>query len=182
MTIRLDLDAVPKPAQPGPPMQALARFHPDISWTGSIQEGGMGPGTPAMTALGAGTHQAIQGGRWIVGTYVQDQYLPDGTFVLTWQLHWVAGWDPASEEYRATVADNYGHADILRGWIDGDRLTFETLAERPVRLRLTWDISDPSDMLWRNETSVGGGPWSLVEEYHCHPTLRPEPELDDDTD
>jgi hypothetical protein len=37
-----------------------------------------------------------------VGTYEQDQYLADGTFVLKWQLHWVAGWDPANNEYRAT--------------------------------------------------------------------------------
>ena len=35
-------------------------------------------------------HEIIQDGRWIVGTYQQDQFLADGTFVLTWQLHWVA--------------------------------------------------------------------------------------------
>jgi hypothetical protein len=68
----------------------------------------MGPGTPAMTATGWGKHHHIQDGRWIVGTYEQDQYLADGTFVLKWQLHWVAGWDPAHGEYRATIADNYG--------------------------------------------------------------------------
>jgi hypothetical protein len=104
-----------------------------------------------------------------VGTYEQDQYRADGTFVLTWQLHWVAGWDPAHGEYRATIADDYGHADVLRGWIDGGRLTFETIGDPPVRLRLTWDISDPASMRWRNEMSAGGGPWSLVEEYHCRP-------------
>jgi hypothetical protein len=89
--------------------------------------------------------------------------------VLKWQLHWVAGWDPANNEYRATIADNYGHADVMRGRIDGDRLMFETIGDPPVRLRLTYDISDPADMTWRNETSMGGGPWSLVEEYHCRP-------------
>jgi hypothetical protein len=76
-------------------MAALARFHTDVTWTGTIQPGGMGPGTPAMTAVGWGKHETIQDGRWIVGTYQQDQYLPDGRFVLTWQLHWVAGWDPS---------------------------------------------------------------------------------------
>lgn len=55
----------------------------------------MGPGTPAMTAPGRGEHHQIQGGNSIVATYEQDQYLADGTFVLTWQLHWVVGWDPA---------------------------------------------------------------------------------------
>jgi hypothetical protein len=122
-----------------------------------------------MSAVGWGTHDLIQGGRWIVGTYEQDQFLADGTFVLTWQLHWVAGWDPAAREYRATIADNYGHAGVMRGWIEGDRLTFETIGGAPARLRLTWDVSDPAGIVWRNEMSVGGGPWSLVEEYRCHP-------------
>lgn len=170
MVTQPNLDVIPKPITPGPQMQALSRFHPDITWTGAIRENAMGPGAPAMTATGRGTHHSIQDGRWIVGTYEQDQFLADGTFVLRWQLHWVAGWDPANNEYRATIADNYGHADVMRGWVDGDTLTFETIGEPPVRLRLTWDISDPANMRWRNETSVGGAAWSLVEEYRCRPT------------
>jgi hypothetical protein len=61
-----DLDAVPKPITPGPQMQSLARFHRDITWTGTIEEGGMGPDTPAMTATGWGKHHQIQtaGGSW----------------------------------------------------------------------------------------------------------------------
>jgi hypothetical protein len=158
---------IPQPIVPGPEMDALLRFHRDVTWMGSIEAGAMGPGTPAMTAVGRGTHEVIQDGLWIVGTYEQDQYLPDGTFVLRWQLHWVAGWDPTSSEYRATIADNYGRADVMRGWIDGDRLVFETLEERAVRVRLTWDIQSSTALLWRNEMSVGGAPWTLVEEYRC---------------
>ena len=170
MSAGADLDSIPKPITPGPEMAGLARFHTDVTWTGTIQPDGMGPGTPAMTAVGWGTHQTIQDGRWIVGSYQQDQFLPAGSFVLTWQLHWVAGWDPTAGEYRATLADNYGHTDVMRGRIDGDRLTFETIGDPPVRLRLVWDRTDPADMVWRNEMSVGGAPWSLVEEYHCRPT------------
>jgi hypothetical protein len=106
MSVGADLDSVPKPITPGPEMAALARFHTDVTWTGSIQAGGMGPGIPALTAVGWGKHEAIQDGRWIVGTYQEDQFLADNTFVLTWQLHWVAGWDPTAGEYRATLADN----------------------------------------------------------------------------
>ena len=84
-----------------------------------------------MTARGRGRHEVIQGGRWIVGSYEQDQFLLDGTHVLTWQLHWVAGWSPADGEYRATVADVYGHAEVMRGRIDGDRLVFESVETRP---------------------------------------------------
>ena len=110
----------------------------------------------------------IQDGRWIVGTYEQDQFLLDGTHVLTWQLHWVAGWSPADGEYRATVADVYGHAEVMRGRIDGDRLVFESVGDPPVRIRLTWELTGPA-VVWRNEMSVAGGPWSLVEEYLCTP-------------
>jgi hypothetical protein len=151
-------------------MAALARFHTDVTWTGSIKAGSMGPGTPAMTAVGWGKHETIQNGRWIVGTYQQDQFLPDNTFVLTWQLHWVAGWDPTPRrvpgDARGQLRACRRHARVDRG----DRLTFETIGDRPVRLRLVWDRSNPAEMTWRNEMSVGGAPWSLVEEYHCRPT------------
>ena len=155
------LDAVPRPITPGAEMAALLRFHRDITWTGSISAGGMGPGTPAMTAQGSGTHTTIQDGRWVVGDYRQEQYLLDGTHVLTWQLHWVADCD--------------GHAEVLRGRIDTDRLVFESTGDPPVRIRLTWDASDPATIVWRNETSTAGGPWSLIEEYRCTPLPPPEP-------
>jgi Protein of unknown function (DUF1579) len=160
---------VPRPITPGPQMAALARFYPDVIWDGTIAAGGMGPGTPAMTAHGRGTHQSIQDGRWIVGAYAQEQYLLDGTFVLTWQLHWVVGWDPARDEYRATLADNYGHADVMSGRIDGDRLVFRSVGEGPVRLRMTWDASDPDQITWRNESSVDGVEWVPVETYRMTP-------------
>lgn len=166
-----DMTTVPRPVVPGTEMAELARFFRDATWVGTVVEGGMGPGTPEMTAAGSGTHRSIQDGRWIVGDYQQDQRLTDGTFVLTWQLHWVAGWDPAAGEYRATMADNYGHADVMRGWIDGDRLTFATIGDGPAQLRLTWDLAGGL-MTWRNEISVGGGPWSLIEEYHLTPSDR----------
>jgi hypothetical protein len=41
-------------------MEELARFFRDVSWTGTIVEGGMGPGTPEMTASGSGSHELIQ--------------------------------------------------------------------------------------------------------------------------
>ena len=161
---------LPRPRSPGPEMTALARFYFDVTWTGTIEPGGMGPGSPTMTARGQGTHHRIHDGLWIVGDYRQDQYLPDGTFVLTWQLHWVTGWDADAEEYRATLNDNYGHADVMRGRIRGNRLVYESVGGDPVRLRMTWDISDPGSAVWTNESSVAGGPWTLVESYRMTPT------------
>jgi hypothetical protein len=71
----------------------------------------------------------------------------------------------AHQEYRATLADCYGHTEVMRGTIDGDRLTFESIAEPPVRSRLVWDFSGTQHPTWRNEMSAGGAPWFLVEEY-----------------
>ena len=161
--------AVPRPIGVGPEMAALRRFYQDVTWKGIIHEGGMGPGTPAMTAVGRGTVQAIQDGRWIVLDCEQDQFLPDGTLVLTWQLHWVSGWAPDYGEYRAVMTDNYGHADVYRGRIEGDRLVFESLEPAAARLRFTWDVSDPAVIAWRNEMAVGDGSWFLIEEYRMVP-------------
>jgi hypothetical protein len=67
------------------------------------------------------------------------------------------------------MTDNYGHADIYRGRIDGDRLVFESMGEAAARLRLTWDASDPRVIIWRNEMAVDGGSWFLIEEYAMVP-------------
>jgi Protein of unknown function (DUF1579) len=157
--------SVPHPITPGSEMEGLQRFFPDVTWKGTIVEGGMGPGTPEMTAEGRGVCRTIQDGLWIVGDYEQDQYLLDGTFVLKWQLHWVVGWDPTSAEYRAAHADNYGHAGTMRGRLEGDVLTFETMGEGPACQRMIWNLSNPEAMTWRNEISFDAGPFALVEEY-----------------
>jgi len=164
MSTRADAAAVPKPIDAGPEMAALGRFYRDVTWNGVIHAGGMGPGTPAMTGVGRARATAIQDGRWITLDCEQEQFLDDGTFVLKWQLHWVSGWAPEHGEYRAVMADNYGHADVFRGRIEGDRLIFESIAETGIRLRFTWDASDPDVINWRNEMSAGDGSWFLIEE------------------
>ena len=171
--VAADVGAVPRPIEVGTEMQALRRFFPEVTWDGEIREGGMGPGTPAMRGVGRGTVREIQGGRWIAGDFEQDQFLEDGTFVLTWELHWVSGWSPEVGEYRASMVDNYGHADVYRGRIDGDRLIFESFDGAQPRLRFTWDASEPGVIRWRNEMAVGDGDWFLIEEYPMVPVARP---------
>lgn len=165
MANRDGMDAVPKPIEVGPEMAALRRFYRDVTWDGRIHKGGMGPGTPAMRGVGRSIVSEIQDGRWMVVDSEQDQFLEDGTFVLKWELHWVSGWDPEHGEYRASMVDNYGHAMVYRGWIEDDRLIFESPEGAAVRLRLTWDASDPAVTQWRNEMAVGDGSWFLIEEY-----------------
>jgi hypothetical protein len=169
MISKASVDAVPKPIEVGPEMEALRRFCRDSTWEGWIHEGGMGPGTPVMKGIGRATFKSIQDGRWFVGDFEQDQFLEDGTFVMKWELHWVVGWASEFGEYRASMADVYGNADIYRGNIEGDQLVFETMPDVPVRLRFTWDASDPAVSKWRNEMALEDGSWFLVEEYPMLP-------------
>ena len=169
MVASTNVAAVPKPIDVGPEMEALRRFFKDVTWTGMIHEGGMGPGSPAMRGVGRGTVRDIQDGRWIAGDFEQEQYLEDGTFVLKWQLHWVCGWAPEFGEYRASMVDNYGHAMVYRGWIEDDRLVFESMADAAVRLRFTWEAAENGVVSWRNEMAVGDGKWFLIEQYPMVP-------------
>jgi hypothetical protein len=156
MAAGVDLDNIPKPITPGPEMAALARFHTDVTWTGTIQPGGMGPGTPAMTATGWRTPRDHPGrplDRW---------HLPAGPVPTRRHLraHLAAalGRRLGPDDQRVP-----GHARRqLRPRRCHARLDrrqppdLETIGDPPVRLRLVWDRSDPAEMIWRNEMAVGG--------------------------
>jgi hypothetical protein len=162
------------PVPPGPETEALCRFLVDCTWTGQVEEGGMGPGSPAMTAVGRSKVAWISDGLWAVSDMEQRQFVGDQP-VLTWKAHLIAGWDFSAREYRAAVGDSNGNLGLYAGQIVGDRLILTSVGEytiwgQPTRLRLTWDVREPAAMKWRNETSVQGGPWTLVEEYTMRPT------------
>jgi Protein of unknown function (DUF1579) len=158
--------AIPRSAEPGPEMAALAPFYRDWTWTGTIEANGMGPGSPEMSGVGSATCRLVQGGLWYACDFEQEQRLADGTFVLRWQLHWVAGWDVRAGEYRASSADNNGpNLSIFRGRIEGNRLVYESLGEELPRIRLTWILDDETHARWRNEYTLDGASWILVEEY-----------------
>jgi hypothetical protein len=152
-------------------MAALAPFYRDWRWTGTIEANGMGFGSPEMVAEGRAVCRLVQGGLWYACDFEQKQLLADGTFVLCWQLHWVAGWDAAAREYRASSADNNGpNLAIYRGRIEGNRLVYESLPEALPRIRLTWLLLDPDHATWRNEFTIDGKTWSLIEEYGMEAT------------
>lgn len=157
---------LPHSAVAGPEMAALAPFYRDWSWTGTIQAGGMGPGSPEMSGEGRAVCRLIQDGLWYDCHFEQDQLMTDGTFVLKWQLNWVTGWDRTAGEYRASSADNNGPSlAIYRGHLEGNRLTYESLREGYPRIRLTWILTGLDQATWRNEFTLDGQSWSLIEEY-----------------
>ncbi len=101
------------PVQPGPETEALRRFLVDCTWAGDVEAGGMGPGSPAMTAIGRATVEWISDGIWAVSDLEQQQFV-GGKEVLTWKAHLIAGWDFSAREYRASVADSNGNWFIRR--------------------------------------------------------------------
>jgi hypothetical protein len=158
---------LPTSARVGPEMAALAPFYRDWRWTGSIEAGGMGPGSPAMSGVGSARCRLIQDGLWYACDFEQEQRLLDGTLVLTWRLHWVTGWDGRASEYRASSADNQGpNLGLYRGRIiDGRQLVYSSVDETLPRIRLTWLLDDAGHCRWRNEVTFDGTSWSLIEEY-----------------
>jgi hypothetical protein len=123
-----------------------------------------------MLGRGKATCRRIQGGLWFDCDFEQEQFLVDGTFVLRWQLHWIAGWDRRAGEHRAASADNNGPSiAIYRGRIDGDRLVYEPIDASLPRIRLTWDLSSPDAPLWKNEITFDGETWGLIEAYRLQP-------------
>jgi len=157
---------LPRSAIAGAEMEALAPFYRNWAWTGTIQAGGMGPGSPEMSGAGRAVCRLIQDGLWYDCDFEQDQLLADGTFVLTWRLHWITGWDRMAGEYRASSADNNGPTlAIYRGRIEGDRLIYESLSDALPRIRLTWILIDRDHATWRNELTLDGETWGLIEEY-----------------
>jgi hypothetical protein len=157
---------LPGTAAPGPEMAALAAFYKDATWAGTIQAGGMGPASPEMTGRGRARCRLIQDGLWYDCDFEQDQFLLDGSFVLSWRLHWITGWDAGAGEYRAASADNNGPTLALyRGRIEGNRLVYEPIQRELPLIRLTWELQDPARCTWRNEVTLDGESWSLIEEY-----------------
>ena len=157
---------LPRSAVAGPEMAALAPFYRDWTWTGTIQAGGMGPGSPEMSGTGRAVCRLIQDGLWYACDFERDQLLGDGTFVLRWQLHWVTGWDRMAGEYRASSADNNG--PNLGSTADGSRatgLSTNSLQEGLPRIRLTWILAGPDHATWRNEFTLDGQAWNLIEGY-----------------
>lgn len=159
----------PRVVKPGPEIKALNRFLWNGTWTGKVEAGGMGPGSPEMEGKGRATCRWILDDLWLSCRFEQDQFVK-GRKIIVWKAEWIIGWDVMAQEYRAVGVDNNGVAFIFRGEVRDDQLVMESLGDVPVKLRFTWNAQDPKAVTWKNEMSVAGNPWSLIEEY----VLKPE--------
>lgn len=157
----------PTVLKPGPETGALARFHPNGTWTGRVKAGGMGPGSPEMEARGRADCEWIINGLWRSCRFEQDQFVA-GERVVTWKAHWIAGWDARAEEYRGMAVDSNGISMMFRGRVEDDRLIMESM-DPAVPLRFVWDATNPDAIAWRNEIMTEDGSWRPIEEYVIRP-------------
>ncbi len=157
-------DWAPAVLKPGPQTKALSRFYRNGTWTGTVKENGMGPGSPEMVGKGRAACEWIINGLWLSCTFTQDQLVGDKK-VLTWEAKWILGWDAIAREYKAVGVDSNGVSFQFKGQIEGDKLIMESTGESPAKLRFTTDASDPNAIKWKNEISIDNGPWKLIEEY-----------------
>jgi hypothetical protein len=162
----------PNVLQPGPELAALRRFLVDVTWTGKVHAGVMGPGSPEMAGVGRSVGSRIVDGLWLAVDMAQDQFA-GGAYVLTWRAHMAIGWSAPAGEYRATVVESNGNAALCRGWIEGDRFTLETLGDEAFKTRFVWDAADPGALTWFSDYSLDGGPWVRIEEYTMTPVAGP---------
>jgi Protein of unknown function (DUF1579) len=158
----------PPRVEPGAEMGALKRFHYDCEWNGTVQAGGMGPGSPEMKAVGKATFSPIMDGAWLVGDFEQEQFV-DGAVAVKWQAHYVVGWSPQAGQYRVTYVDNNGSASLMDGRVENDQFVIETSGASPVKFQMVWKLLADGTVEWANRCSVNGGPWTLIEEYLCSP-------------
>jgi hypothetical protein len=133
-----------------------------------VEANGMGPGSPEMEGQGRATCICILDNLWLSCHFEQDQFVK-GQKILIWKAQWIIGWDEIAKEYRAVGVDNNGVAFIFHGELVEGRLLMESLGDGPVKLRFTRDASDPKAVTWKNEMSIEGGLWSLIEKYVMTP-------------
>jgi hypothetical protein len=149
-------------------MEALRQFLFDCKWTGTVEEGGMGPNSPRMTAKGQGTIRPIMGGLWLVGDFEQEQFV-HGERLIRWQAHYIAGWNGPANEYRIALVEYNGITALMSGRIEGNSFITENSAGSPLRLQMVWERLAEGKIKWTNRSSINDGPWFLIEEYVCSP-------------
>ncbi len=134
----------------------------------------MGAGSPEMRALGQWVGGPIMSGLWLAGDYQQDQFDGD-MLVLTWKVHMVLGWDEVTRCYVGYFFPSAGPTSVCTGRIEDDQLVMTSqslvmFVGHPAKLRFIWDILGPERIAWKNEISVEGQPWQLIEEYVMAPS------------
>ena len=151
----------------GPEAKALAPlFGVDASWVGKLEAGAMGPDSKEMTSRGRAMGHPILRGMWYACDVVDT--FGSGRNAMTWKGHMLVGYDMTAKAYRASTVDNMGALTTFNGTMDGHKFMLETPTEvmmmgQMMKDRLSWDMSEPNAIKFKDEHQVAGGDWKLIE-------------------
>lgn len=154
------------PPKAGTETEALKPFAKSATWTGKVPAGAWGPSSPEMTSKGKATCKWTLNNLW--ATCELEDTMGTGKQAMKWQAHWTFGWDFGAKEYRGVIADTWGMAGMMKGTLEGQKLTWESMHEvmmmgHPTKMRMTMDATDPKAMKFTGEHTVGGK-WIVDEE------------------
>lgn len=154
---------------PGPETLAIKRFTKSARWEGHLPAGALGLNAPAMPTRGHVTCKWSVNDLWLVAEI--EDVMGTGPDARVWKAVWVSGWDFGHQEYRGAIFDSFGNASMMRGVLDGHRLTFESMDDvimhgMRTRLRFTFDNSLEAGVRFTAEHLADGR--FVVDEQEVH--------------
>ncbi len=157
--------------KPGVETLAIKSFTKAASWEGKLPAGALGMGAGELRARGHMTAKWTVNDLWLV-CEIEDR-MGEGPDAHVWKAVWVSGWDFGHKEYRGAIFDSFGNASMMRGRLDGKRLTFESIDDvimhgQRTRLRFTFDARDPhaKGVKFTAEHSIDGV--FVIDEQEVH--------------
>jgi hypothetical protein len=149
-------------------MKAIEPIFGDATfeWKGKAEAGAMGPGSAPTHSQGKMTVKRILDHAWSA-CELEEKY-GDGPTATTWKAHMVVGFDAIASMYKAVLVDNARSMTQFDGRLEGQKFVLETPAPilmmgQSVKDRLSWDMTDPRNILFTDEHQLVGGEWTLAE-------------------
>jgi hypothetical protein len=167
--------SIPQPQKPGAETRALLPLAIDATWKGKMPANALQEGSPEMTTSGNQDCKWSVDNLWL--TCDVKSTMGEGKMAMKWRGHVMLGYDFMAKEYRATVVDNMGVANMMTGNIEGNKLTLTSVMETNVggkrcKGRMTWDWTNPNAITMTTENSKDGGEYKVVEQATLKPTKK----------
>lgn len=125
----------------------------------------MPPMMPPVESSGTMKCDWTAGGLWLACDI--DETLKGGKPFKRFQAHLTMGWDFDAKAYRAHMVSALGTGIAFNGHADGDKLVFESKPQKSplgtIRLRWTFDLTNPKEIGFHDERSINGAPWFTFE-------------------
>jgi len=155
------------PPKPSAETMKLGKlFGSKKSMSGKTAAGAMGPGSPEMAVKSTADCRAIAE-KFFYACDI-DETMGTGKQANTWKSHFVTGWDVNAAAYKAVMVNNMGMMMPMDGVMTDTTYQVTSTQEQmmmgeKMKVRLTWDWSDPKEAKFTNEHQVAGGAWQVFE-------------------